>query len=130
MTLHEVYIWEIAMHDGQMSLRKIERDGVVNSLAKRRGMSVRNRTMRRQVPEGGREGGCVCYVRALRSVSARHSLTRARAWMIPKERQKHKSAISKVNVLKHDRPFANDPNIQNYYMSDTRWQLLYVMQLQ
>lgn len=26
---------------------------------------------------------CVCYVRALRSVSARHSLTRARAWMIP-----------------------------------------------
>lgn len=79
------------MHDGQWSIRKIERDGVVNSLAEKRSMSVRNRTMRRQVPEGG--GVCVCYVRALRSVSARHSLTRARAWMIPKGRHKHTSAI-------------------------------------
>lgn len=45
------------MHDGQRSIRKIERDGFVNSLAERRSMSVRNRTMRRQVPEGGREDG-------------------------------------------------------------------------
>lgn len=71
MTLHEVYIWEIAMHDGQMSLRKIERDGVVNSLAKRRGMSVRNRTMRRQVPEGGREGGWMCVLCASTSLCLR-----------------------------------------------------------
>ncbi len=42
---------------------------------------------------------CVCYVRALRSVSARHSLTRARVWMIPDERQKHISAISKLTVI-------------------------------
>lgn len=28
-------------------------------------------------------GGASCYVRAFRSVSARHSLTRARAWMMP-----------------------------------------------
>lgn len=31
-----------------------------------------------------RRGGVEsCYVRAFRSVSARHSLTRARAWMMP-----------------------------------------------
>ncbi len=42
---------------------------------------------------------CVCYVRALRSVSARHSLTRARVWMIPDERQKHISAISKLTFI-------------------------------
>lgn len=48
------------MHDGQWSIRKIERDGVVNSLAEKRSMSVRNRTMRRQVPEGG--GVCVCVM--------------------------------------------------------------------
>lgn len=30
----------------------------------------------------------MCYVRALRSVSARHSLTRARAWMIPETQTK------------------------------------------
>lgn len=35
--------------------------------------------------ERSRLGGRVasCYVRAFRSVSARHSLTRARAWMMP-----------------------------------------------
>lgn len=43
----------------------------------------------KQVPCSGRErsrlggGGASCYVRAFRSVSARHSLTRARAWMMP-----------------------------------------------
>lgn len=57
LTLHEVYVGEIAMHDGQRSIRKIERrGGIVNSLAKRRSMFMRNRTMGRQVPEGG----CVC----------------------------------------------------------------------
>lgn len=58
---------------------------------------MRNRTMGRPVPEGGCV--CVCYVRALRSVSARHSLTRARVWMIPDERQKHISAISKLTFI-------------------------------
>lgn len=43
----------------------------------------------KQVFYSGRErsrrrgGGTSCYVRAFRSVSARHSLTRARAWMMP-----------------------------------------------
>lgn len=91
---HEVYIGKIAMNDGQRSIRKIERRGVVNSLAKRRSMF-----MRKNNGETSTRGSvcvcvCGCYVRALRSVSARHSLTRARAWMIPDERQKHKSAIS------------------------------------
>lgn len=69
VTLHEVYIWERAMHDGQWSIRKIERDGVVNSLAEKRSMSVRNRTMRRQVPEGG--GVCVCVLCASTSFCLR-----------------------------------------------------------
>lgn len=51
-----MYVGEIAMHDGQRSIRKIERRGIVTSLAKRRSMFMRNRTMGRQVPEGG----CVC----------------------------------------------------------------------
>lgn len=72
LTLHEVYVGEIAMHDGQRSIRKIERrGGIVNSLAKRRSMFMRNRTMGRQVPEGGCVRVCVWMLCASTSLCLR-----------------------------------------------------------
>lgn len=52
-------------------------------------MQLRVKAREKQVlcsgQERSRSCGVVesCYVRAFRSVSARHSLTRARAWMMP-----------------------------------------------
>lgn len=53
-------------------------------------MQVGAKAREKQVPCNGQERsrlpgrGASCYVRAFRSVSARHSLTRARAWMMPR----------------------------------------------